>query len=115
MTAFFRFPHTPHIAWLAPGVPRDDKVLSPADAAEVLAGEVVVEEKLDGANLNGAGSEVAATLLTQANDPHQVIEANEAFVVPTRVLAPDTTYQVNLSGSIDGRVFSRSFTMRTGA
>ena len=51
MTAFFRFPHTPHIAWLAPGVPRDDKVLSPADAAEVLAGEVVVEEKLDGANL----------------------------------------------------------------
>ena len=48
MTAFFRFPHTPHIAWLAPGVPRDDKVLSPADAAEVLAGEVVVEEKLDG-------------------------------------------------------------------
>ena len=51
MTAFFRFPHTPHIAWLAPGVPRDDKVLSPADAAEVLAGEVVVEEKLDGASL----------------------------------------------------------------
>jgi len=23
MTDFFRFPHTPHIAWLAQGAPRD--------------------------------------------------------------------------------------------
>lgn len=51
MTDFFRFPHTPHIAWLATGAPRDDKVLSPIEAQEVLAGEVVLEEKLDGANL----------------------------------------------------------------
>ena len=51
MTDFFRFPHTPHIAWLAAGVPRDDKLLSPAEATELLAGEVVLEEKLDGANL----------------------------------------------------------------
>lgn len=51
MTDFFRFPHTPHIAWLADGVPRDDKVLSHAEAAGLLAGEVVIEEKLDGANL----------------------------------------------------------------
>ena len=51
MTDFFRFPHTPHIAWLATGAPRDDKVLSPDEAHELLAGEVVLEEKLDGANL----------------------------------------------------------------
>jgi len=51
MTDFFRFPHTPHLAWLAPGEPRDDKVLSPKDATELLDGDVVVEEKLDGANL----------------------------------------------------------------
>jgi ATP-dependent RNA circularization protein (DNA/RNA ligase family) len=48
---FFRFPHTPHLAWLGPGSPRDDKVLSRAEAESLLAGEVVVEEKLDGANL----------------------------------------------------------------
>ena len=42
MSDFFRFPHTPHLAWLGEGSPRDDKLLS---------GEVVVEEKLDGANL----------------------------------------------------------------
>jgi ATP-dependent RNA circularization protein (DNA/RNA ligase family) len=48
---FFRFPHIPHIAWLGEGNPRDDKVLSPTEAEVLLAAEVVVEEKLDGANL----------------------------------------------------------------
>lgn len=51
MTDFFRFPHTSHLAWLGEDSPRDDKVLSPADAAELLADPVRVEEKLDGANL----------------------------------------------------------------
>ena len=51
MTEFFRFPHTPHLAWLGAGQPRDDKVLSPEEAREILSGEVVVEEKVDGANL----------------------------------------------------------------
>ncbi|MCX6879367.1 MAG: RNA ligase family protein [Verrucomicrobia bacterium] len=58
MTDFFRFPHTPHLAWLGAGSPRDDKVMSPAEARSLLAGEVVVEEKLDGANLGiSAGSD----------------------------------------------------------
>jgi ATP-dependent RNA circularization protein (DNA/RNA ligase family) len=48
---FFRFPHTPHLAWLGEGSPRDDKVLSPNEVTGLLAGDVVVEEKLDGANL----------------------------------------------------------------
>lgn len=51
MDEFFRFPHTPHIAWLGTGMPRDDKVLAPHEAAHLLSGPVVVEEKLDGANL----------------------------------------------------------------
>lgn len=51
MTSFFRFPHTPHLAWLAPGAPRDDKVLSPVEVDDLLSGDVVIEEKLDGANL----------------------------------------------------------------
>lgn len=51
MSDFFRFPHTPHIAWLGQGAPRDDKVLSSAEAKALLSDEVVVEEKLDGANL----------------------------------------------------------------
>ncbi len=51
MTAFFRFPHTPHLAWLGEGAPRDDKVLAPEEVHALLADEGVVEEKLDGANL----------------------------------------------------------------
>jgi hypothetical protein len=48
---FLKFPHTPHLAWLAAGQPRDDKVLSPDGAARFLNGDVVVEEKVDGANV----------------------------------------------------------------
>jgi hypothetical protein len=51
MEHFVRFPHTPHIAWLGVAQPRDDKVLSPSEAAELLSGDVVLEEKVDGANL----------------------------------------------------------------
>jgi ATP-dependent RNA circularization protein (DNA/RNA ligase family) len=48
---FFRFPQTPHLDWLGQGMPRDDKLLSPNEVEYLLAGDVVVEEKLDGANL----------------------------------------------------------------
>lgn len=51
MTEFFRFPHTPHLAWLGGSAPREDKVLSQREADELLSASVVVEEKLDGANL----------------------------------------------------------------
>ena len=51
MTDFFRFPHTPHIFWLGDGIRRDDKVLAPDEVTALLSSPVVVEEKLDGANL----------------------------------------------------------------
>lgn len=51
MTTFFRFPHTPHLAWLSPDSPREDKVFSAAEAAAFLCAEVVLEEKVDGANV----------------------------------------------------------------
>lgn len=51
MSDFFRFPHTPHIAWLGEGMPRDDKVLSDSEIADILAQPLRIEEKLDGANL----------------------------------------------------------------
>lgn len=51
MTGDLRFPRTPHLAWLAPGRPRDDKVLSPVERDAFLANEIVVEEKVDGANV----------------------------------------------------------------
>jgi hypothetical protein len=49
--AFHKFPHTPHLLWLGTGAPRDDKILTPSQATQLLFGEVIVEEKVDGANL----------------------------------------------------------------
>lgn len=57
MTEFFRFPRTPHLAWLSDGAPRDDKVLPVDEAQALLSREVVVEEKMDGANLGVAVDE----------------------------------------------------------
>lgn len=61
MTGFFRFPHTSHLAWLGAGQPRDDKVLAADELDALLSGDVVIEEKVDGANLGfstGKGGEV---------------------------------------------------------
>ncbi|MBF0622153.1 MAG: RNA ligase family protein [Magnetococcales bacterium] len=51
MSDFFRFPHTPHLAWLGKEKLRDDKKLSLTEVEALLSRAVVVEEKLDGANL----------------------------------------------------------------
>ena len=48
---FFKFPSTPHLATM-PGVDiRDDKVLTKSERDEFLTHEVILEEKVDGANL----------------------------------------------------------------
>lgn len=51
MDTFHKFPSTPHLFWLGKNTPRDDKLLSPAEAKAFLDALVVVEEKVDGANV----------------------------------------------------------------
>lgn len=48
---FFKFPSTPHLALLGDVMIRGDKVMSKSDRDEFLRHELVVEEKVDGANL----------------------------------------------------------------
>jgi ATP-dependent RNA circularization protein (DNA/RNA ligase family) len=48
---FFKFPHTPHLLWLAKTPCREDKVFSPEEARAFVNGEVTVEEKVDGTNI----------------------------------------------------------------
>ena len=50
-TAFVKFPRTPHLAWLGKHPPRDDKVLPRDEAIDLLTATVLVEEKIDGANI----------------------------------------------------------------
>src|SRR5262245_52582100 len=51
VTEFFRFPRTPHLIWLGNDQARNDKVLAPEEASDLLDGVVLVEEKIDGANV----------------------------------------------------------------
>ena len=61
MNDLFRFPHTPHLFWLGNGKPRSDKIMSEADVNAFLNSEILLEEKVDGANIGisvGPGGEI---------------------------------------------------------
>jgi len=49
--SFYKYPSTPHLVWLNHVKIRSDKVMSKDEVDSFLKGEVVVEEKIDGANL----------------------------------------------------------------
>lgn len=61
---FVKFPTTPHLLWLATAAPREDKVLSRTEADAFLSQSVIVEEKVDGANL-GISFDAHGNLLAQ--------------------------------------------------
>ena len=48
---FFKFPSTPHLTVLAGVEVREDKVLAGAEQAALLRHDIILEEKVDGANL----------------------------------------------------------------
>ena len=48
---FFKFPSTPHLALLGAVKVRGDKIMSESERNDILRHELVVEEKVDGANL----------------------------------------------------------------
>lgn len=88
MTDFFRFPHTPHIAWLGEGQPRDDKVLAPHEVRELLSGDIIVEEKVDGANL-GLSVDEHGTLRAQNRGAYlDLASPKEQFKPLKRWLSP---------------------------
>ena len=75
---FFKFPHTPHLAWLSTSPSRQDKVLSPAEVRELLSGEVLVEEKVDGANV-GISVDPAGELRAQNRGSYLGTRAHPQF------------------------------------
>jgi uncharacterized protein YkwD len=68
------------------------------------------------------GTSVPVTVLTKENDPHKRLTANQVFVVPTKRLADNSTYDVVLSGTNSGMIssanptgsFNRIFSFTTG-
>ena len=61
---FLKFPSTPHLLWLGTSIPRADKVFDRDEAVTFLQEPVVVEEKVDGANL-GISFDSEENLLAQ--------------------------------------------------
>lgn len=68
---FYRFPHTPHLTWLSPGSPRGDKILTQDEVERFVTNDVVVEEKVDGANV---GLSVDASGVLRAQNRGAYIE-----------------------------------------
>lgn len=87
------------------------QTVGPPIYLKVDAGQVL---RVSASSIGNSAGQVPTTVLTHATDPQREIGTHETFVVPDRALLPNTTYQVSLGGSIDGKPFTRSFTLRTG-
>jgi len=84
---FFKFPSTPHL-WLPPDADiRSDKCLSAAERTVFLSREVVIEEKVDGANL-GISFDTEGHLRTQNRGAYLTLPATGQWKQLDRWLAP---------------------------
>jgi len=66
--SFFKFPTTPHLSTLSGLKIRDDKVMTPQERDQFLEQDVLVEEKIDGANLGISFGESGEALLQNRGD-----------------------------------------------
>jgi len=60
------------------------------------------------------GEQITLNILNASNDPNKLLPNYQASAYPASPLAPNTTYQANLSGTINGTPFTRTFTFTTG-
>jgi uncharacterized protein YkwD len=61
------------------------------------------------------GQTISLNILNTNTDPNKLIPSFQASAYPTSLLSANTTYQVNLTGTINGKAFSRSFTFTTSS
>jgi ATP-dependent RNA circularization protein (DNA/RNA ligase family) len=87
MSAFVKFPSTPHLA-MTDGVDiRKDKVMSEAERQTFLRQEIVVEEKVDGANL-GISFDQEGTIRAQNRGAYLTLPGNGQWKKLETWLAP---------------------------
>jgi uncharacterized protein YkwD len=60
------------------------------------------------------GSVALLPTMTKVNDPNQRLTENEAFIMPDREMAPNSSYSVMLTGTNNGVAFTKNFTFTTG-
>jgi hypothetical protein len=59
------------------------------------------------------GTAIATRTLTRATDPNGRVGNNEAFLIPTSALPAGNSFRVQVSGTVGGRAFTRTFTFST--
>jgi len=63
----------------------------------------------------GDSNPITLNILTKATDTTSLIGQYQAVAYPANPLQPNTSYSVNLAGTINGTPFTRSFTFTTGS
>lgn len=86
---FFKFPSTPHLALLGDIAIREDKVLSEFERDEFLRHELVVEEKVDGANL-GISFDASGNLRVQNRGGYLIFPFSGQWKKLSEWLSPRT-------------------------
>jgi len=64
--------------------------------------------------LSDGSAVVMRTPTTQGNDPNRLLGGNEAFVSADAAMQANTSYQAVITGSNNGKPFTRTFTFTTG-
>lgn len=60
------------------------------------------------------GTVIQLNRITASNDQHQLTTANKVVAYPTNALLSNTTYTVDMTGTINGVAFNKHFTFTTG-
>lgn len=61
------------------------------------------------------GGVVPVQVLTATNDPNKRLKAHQALVIPPSSLVANSSYRVQISGTVAGVAFSKDFTFKTGS
>ncbi|MFM0123331.1 CAP domain-containing protein [Paraburkholderia xenovorans] len=61
-----------------------------------------------------SGNVITLQLLDSANDPNKLTQPYAAVAYPATPLAPNTTYTVSVTGTVNGATFTKPFTFTTG-
>jgi uncharacterized protein YkwD len=61
-----------------------------------------------------SGNVIALQVLNAGTDPNKEIPTYEAVAYPSAPLTPNSAYAVSLTGTVNGKAFSRNFTFTTG-
>ncbi|WP_175804548.1 CAP domain-containing protein [Burkholderia ambifaria] len=80
----------------------------------VVAGNLSDAVILQSAAVSGPSGAVAVQVLNASTDPNKQLGTYQAVAYPTSPLSPNTTYNVTLTGTVNGTPFSRSFSFTTG-